>query len=373
MFCKECGVENQDDSLRCKSCNAYLKSSNSPLDGTDRTKIISFFAFLILPFAWLGTSVIIILIVLFGLYIMNKDRSFIPIMNAKKWIKVYLIALALIIVAIGTTAYYYDAKSINISREELFEEQQKVLERKKRFDYVKNVVIHGSNRKLGLDILMPMPDRNGLFLPKTMHARSVFGLDQTYTTFVPITDDEIDAVADYVANGMRDTSGANESDANVSNDFGANVFAQACASCHGANGAGLKYVAPTLIGKLHIPVPTNEKVQEYEPQNYGFYTILVGVAGLILSLLAVILLMWIFDILFFKPLEEHQDWIVQHGIFADEPNEKSLLDVVKEKIQSFQKQPSCSVADELLKWKSLLDQGVITDEEFNERKEKLLK
>lgn len=33
MYCKECGTENSDNSLRCKQCNAYLKSSDSPLTG----------------------------------------------------------------------------------------------------------------------------------------------------------------------------------------------------------------------------------------------------------------------------------------------------------------------------------------------------
>jgi len=45
MYCKECGTENQDDSLRCIKCNVYLKSSGSPLTGGNRTKIISFLHF----------------------------------------------------------------------------------------------------------------------------------------------------------------------------------------------------------------------------------------------------------------------------------------------------------------------------------------
>jgi len=45
MYCKECGTENQDDSLRCIKCNVYLKSSDSPLTGGNRTKIISFLHF----------------------------------------------------------------------------------------------------------------------------------------------------------------------------------------------------------------------------------------------------------------------------------------------------------------------------------------
>lgn len=81
---------------------------------------------------------------------------------------------------------------------------------------VKHVVENGSNNQL-LGTEMPMPDRNGLF---------------NNNTGALITDAEIDAVAAYVANGM---SGA-----------GADVFAGACASCHGEDGQGMEYVAPNV-------------------------------------------------------------------------------------------------------------------------------
>lgn len=35
--------------------------------------------------------------------------------------------------------------------------------------------------------------------------------------------------------------------------------------------------------------------------------------------------------------------------------------------------PTISAADELLKWKHLLDDGIITQDEFNEKKKQLLK
>ncbi|MEJ2414761.1 MAG: c-type cytochrome [Sulfurimonas sp.] len=81
---------------------------------------------------------------------------------------------------------------------------------------VKNVVINGSNNQL-LGTEMPMPDRNGLF---------------NMDTGAPITDAEIDAVASYVANGMKGE--------------GADVFAAVCSSCHGADGKGMEYVAPDI-------------------------------------------------------------------------------------------------------------------------------
>jgi len=83
---------------------------------------------------------------------------------------------------------------------------------------VKYVVEHGSNNHL-LGTEMPMPDRNGLF---------------NANTGALITDAEIDTVSKYVANGMK---GA-----------GADVFAGACAACHGADGKGQPYVAPDIAG-----------------------------------------------------------------------------------------------------------------------------
>lgn len=81
---------------------------------------------------------------------------------------------------------------------------------------VKHVVVNGSNNQL-LGTEMPMPDRNGLF---------------NMATGAPITDAEIDTVANYVANGMQGE--------------GADVFANVCSSCHGPDGKGMEYVAPNI-------------------------------------------------------------------------------------------------------------------------------
>jgi len=82
---------------------------------------------------------------------------------------------------------------------------------------VKNVVINGSNNSL-LNEGSSMPGREGL-----MNANK---------DYAPITDAEIDAVSAYVANGMTGD--------------GADVFAGACASCHGVDGKGMEYVAPNI-------------------------------------------------------------------------------------------------------------------------------
>lgn len=82
---------------------------------------------------------------------------------------------------------------------------------------VKHVINNGSNNQL-LGMEMPMPDRNGL-----MNAN----------TGALVTDAEIDAVAKYVAGGMKGTEGAD-------------VFAGTCAACHGADGKGIDMVGPSI-------------------------------------------------------------------------------------------------------------------------------
>lgn len=81
---------------------------------------------------------------------------------------------------------------------------------------VKHVIENGSNNHL-MGEEMPMPDRNGLF---------------NSNTDALITDAEIDLVSKYVADGMK---GA-----------GAEVFAGACASCHGEDGKGIDALAPNI-------------------------------------------------------------------------------------------------------------------------------
>lgn len=107
MFCKECGTENIDTQVVCKKCNTII-NNNLPLDGTDRTKIIAFFALLILPFMWLGGSVVVLLIVIFSIYIMKKDKKFEPILKAKEYINIYLILVAIILVYVGLANLEYD-------------------------------------------------------------------------------------------------------------------------------------------------------------------------------------------------------------------------------------------------------------------------
>ena len=77
------------------------------------------------------------------------------------------------------------------------------------------------------------------------------------------------------------------------------------------------------------------------------------------------------NILFFNILKKHGEWIINNGIFADYKGEKSFIEKTTEKIQTIKKEPT-NTADELLKWAELKEKGLITDEEFQKGKEKIL-
>ncbi len=96
---------------------------------------------------------------------------------------------------------------------------------------------------------------------------------------------------------------------------------------------------------------------------------MVAGAGLVLTPIAVSLLMSLFSMLYFRPLENHQEWIVSNGIFSDikeSEYDDSTGIMGRDKLSSF------SVADELIKWNDLLEKNLISQEEFNKAKQKLL-
>ncbi len=203
-------------------------NSATPLTGGDRIKVVVFFLILA------GTTffgVIPLLIVLASIYIMKKDKSFSPIINSKKHIKVYLILLALLL-SIFTSCYYYRDNTRSWRMEEMQEDEAQI----------------------------------------------------------------------YIAKKQTETA-------------------------------------------------------------------MVALAGLVLTPITVSLLMSLFSILYFKPLEEHQEWVVNNGIFADL---KDIKNDDSTAIMGIDKLSSFSVADELIKWNDLLEKKLISQEEFNKAKRKLL-
>ncbi len=78
--------------------------------------------------------------------------------------------------------------------------------------------------------------------------------------------------------------------------------------------------------------------------------------------------------LFYNPLNSHSEWVTINGIFSskkskvqDENNDDPQLNIIKgEKFKQY------SVADELIKWAKLKEDGHISEDEFNEVRSKLL-
>ncbi len=74
--------------------------------------------------------------------------------------------------------------------------------------------------------------------------------------------------------------------------------------------------------------------------------------------------------LFHAPLAQHNEWVAANGIFSNKPKNiptHSEIDIIKgERMKSF------SVADELIKWAKLKDDGHISEQEYNDARKKLM-
>lgn len=84
----------------------------------------------------------------------------------------------------------------------------------------------------------------------------------------------------------------------------------------------------------------------------------------------VLFYLFILNVLFYKPLSQHKAWVADNGIFSNKPKantQSSDIDIIKgERMKSF------SVADELIKWARLKEDGHISEQEYNDARKKLL-
>ncbi|MGO3128309.1 MAG: SHOCT domain-containing protein [Luteimonas sp.] len=77
--------------------------------------------------------------------------------------------------------------------------------------------------------------------------------------------------------------------------------------------------------------------------------------------------------LFLSPLKSHRDWVALNGIFSKTSREESKKQKGNEvKIIKGENMRSYSVADELSKWAKLRDEGVVSEQEFQEARNKIL-
>lgn len=76
--------------------------------------------------------------------------------------------------------------------------------------------------------------------------------------------------------------------------------------------------------------------------------------------------------LFLQPLVAHSDWIDSHGVFRSKARPKTAKSNAPSRLQVRKYRTGQSVADELMKWGKLRDDGHISDAEFFEMKDQLL-
>ena len=98
-----------------------------------------------------------------------------------------------------------------------------------------------------------------------------------------------------------------------------------------------------------------------------FFISLIFFAASIVYLFAV-------EFLYYRPLKEHSEWVVVNGIFSTKPKSATKTEVESElAIIKGEKLKQYSVADELIKWAKLKEDGHISEDDFNEARVKLLK
>ncbi|MBC7751510.1 MAG: SHOCT domain-containing protein [Candidatus Saccharibacteria bacterium] len=122
-------------------------------------------------------------------------------------------------------------------------------------------------------------------------------------------------------------------------------------------------IVGSILGSLGVVVFWVFRIDRFDSQDLA-----IGLA--ICSGFFTIPLLHIFLVkkLFLSPLKSHADWVAENGIFSGRNGtKKDSLDIVKsEGLRSF------SVADELIKWAKLKEDGHITEQEFDDVRKKLL-
>ena len=121
------------------------------------------------------------------------------------------------------------------------------------------------------------------------------------------------------------------------------------------------------FGYMHMTTEYTENMYSWEKYDDEFYIFLL------LTSIPIMYLIFIAK-LFFNPLSQHREWVEVNGMFSAKARSliktksESEVDIIKgEKLKQY------SVADELIKWGKLKEDGHISEVEFNEAREKLLK
>ena len=109
----------------------------------------------------------------------------------------------------------------------------------------------------------------------------------------------------------------------------------------------------------------------FSEKKLGYHNLLVP--SLIFLAICVAYLIAV-QFLFYRPLKQHSEWVLVNGIFSTKPKPATKTEVESELvIIKGEKLKQYSVADELIRWAKLKEDGHISEDDFNEARVKLLK
>lgn len=91
---------------------------------------------------------------------------------------------------------------------------------------------------------------------------------------------------------------------------------------------------------------------------------------MLLSLIIFPVYSFLFDWLFYTPINKHKEWVVNNGIFATTVADSKKVSSLA--AFSNKKSSNISIADELVKWNNLKEAGLVTEEEFAKARKDLL-
>ena len=133
------------------------------------------------------------------------------------------------------------------------------------------------------------------------------------------------------------------------------------------------YISLLLTGCILAAVYFGSTYPDHTSSYGRWYNKNAFIVSLVFSGIALTYIILI-NILFLKPLISHSEWVEKNGIFSSKTKssisstEASDVNIIKgEKLKQY------SVADELLKWAKLKEDGHISESEFNEARAKLLR
>lgn len=105
----------------------------------------------------------------------------------------------------------------------------------------------------------------------------------------------------------------------------------------------------------------------------GASTFTAIIALLLVFIITISAHIFIIKHLYLSPLHNHREWVIDNGIFSNKPktipqaNPEVGIDILQsEKLKQY------SVADELVKWAKLKEDGIVSEAEFNRARSKLL-